>query len=352
MPTRLDRNGQNIGIGEILAGLAAGVASAYSPAAGRGINALGNVLEATRRNREHVRLQDEIKEERRLEAEELAGQKRIKADIEARTIDFLNKNTEYGEPGQPFRPPAAGLGRGIPEQQAEALKLETIARGAGPAIDGAASILNQRATRERRLSFDEARKLGEPWPGETFSVPTEEGINYSRSGLKPPKETEPKYIDWGYGRKKKIYPDGREEIVPVPVAPREPKETPESKKLTRLQSENLRDEIANHQFKLEEIRSHNDVSKDQLTEEQLTAQMRPYVASINRKYKMLGDPTRLRIEPMAGIETRTKKGDLVKYEVVPANSARSSGTSPLKSRTAAEAEADEYLARRGVPERY
>jgi len=128
-------------IGPILAALAAGAASAYSPYAARGIGTAANVLGAFDENRYRKIQAQRVQEGLAKEAEE----RRRKAEIESRAINFFTKNTEYGEPGQPFRPPAAGVGRGIPEQQAEALKLITLSRGAAPALESASDLLSQRA---------------------------------------------------------------------------------------------------------------------------------------------------------------------------------------------------------------
>jgi hypothetical protein len=310
-------------VGPILAALGAGTASAFSPYAARGLsvgsNVLGQFAENRQRREYQQRVQEALLEERQREAEE----RRRKAEIESQTIDFVTENTEYGEPGQPFRPPAAGIGRGIPEQQARLLKLSTVARGAGPTLDEIGKFLGQRGEEAAMPTMAEVLARGRPPVGVSQSFKAREGT-VSVSGpeeYKPPAERAPT-IRSEYGRESRIDPETGQVLWSRPTreAPREPKEPPESKKLTRLQRDEVNDEITAFKDKIEAIRS-----DENLTDVQMTTRIRPLVAAINRKYQLLGEPRQLRIE---GGASRT---------AAPAARPPAPGQKPLKGKAAADA---------------
>jgi len=307
-------------IGPLLAALAAGAASSLSPYAARGIGTAANVLGAFDENRYRKIQAQRVQEGLAKEAEE----RRRKAEIESRAINFFTKNTEYGEPGQPFRPPAAGVGRGIPEQQAEALKLITLSRGAGPALESASDLLSQRA------QPTSAEIIARPRPpaGVRQSFKTREG-DISISGPEeyaPRAERAPTAVH-GYGVTKFVDPETGRVIseTRVPVAPREPKIRPEDKGITQLQRDQVEDEIAALRGKLEAARNAKDEDKLPLSTDQKATLMRPILADINRKYRMLKEPRTLSLRKSGG---------------APAPAA----PQPLKGKAAADA----FLAKRGV----
>jgi len=312
-------------IGPILAALAAGAASSLSPYAARGIGTAANVLGQFGESRER-----RLREQRVQEA--LAEEKRQKAEIESKTIDFLTKNTEYAPKLWPIGisneapAPAAGSGRGIPEQQAQLLKLLAVGRGAGPALEGAAGILSQRATRERKPTLEEARKFGAPGPGESFSVPTEEGISYSRTGLREPAERAPS-IRSEYGRESRIDPETGRVLWQRPVreAPREPKE-PKIGGLTTMQRDQLHDEVAALQREAAKVRGNLDLGDDDRLQS-----LQSIADQMNAKFKLLRENRRMTVRPEMVVRKRiTKKGDQVVREEVlsPESPPRSGSATP------------------------
>jgi len=313
-------------IGPILAALAAGAASSLSPYAARGIGTAANVLGAFDENRYRKIQAQRVQEALAKEAEE----RRRKAEIESRAINFFTKNTEYAPKLWPIGMsnegpvPAAGIGRGIPEQQAEALKLITLSRGAGPALESASDLLSQRA------QPTSAEIIARPRPpaGVRQSFKTREG-DISISGPEeyaPRAERAPTAVH-GYGVTKFVDPETGRVIseTRVPVAPREPKIRPEDKGITQLQRDQVEDEIAALRGKLEAARNAKDEDKLPLSTDQKATLMRPILADINRKYRMLKEPRTLSLRKSGG---------------APAPAA----PQPLKGKAAADA----FLAKRGV----
>lgn len=180
-------------IGPILAGLGAGAASAYSPYAARGIQVGAGVLGAFGERRQQQereqRIQQQLateekyrrlQEQRLQEALALEGEKsRREQETRKQAGQLIDENTQYGEPGQPFRAPAGGPGRGIPEPQARILQLIN----AGDAPEALSFLLKQTSEVPRQpLSAIQRIPLTQ---GEKLKAKTQEGYEYERDVPKP-----------------------------------------------------------------------------------------------------------------------------------------------------------------------
>ena len=159
-------------IGAILAALAAGAASAYSPYAARGIGTAANVLGAFDENRYRKIQAQRVQEGLAKEAE----QRRRQEHIRTQTDRLIDENTEFGPP---FKPPPGGIGAGLPLQQARLAKLLN-AQDTTQALQLLEKRIGQPSAQP--LAQIQGIRLGQ---GEKLKAKTQEGFEYERDVPKP-----------------------------------------------------------------------------------------------------------------------------------------------------------------------